>query len=79
MSLALFLIVFSALSATSGPAPEPLLVSIDEATRMLGVSRRMTIKLLDSKELRGLKVGRRRMVPVSAIHEYIAVRLDDAS
>lgn len=77
MPLWLLLIVFGAL--TSGQGPEPLLVSIDEAARMLGVSHRMTIKLLDAKELRSLKVGRRRMVPVSAIHEYIAERLDDAS
>jgi excisionase family DNA binding protein len=73
----LIALMFSALNP--GPTPEPLLVSIDQAARMLGVSHRMTIKLLDSKELRGLKVGRRRMVPVLAIHEYIAERLDDVS
>lgn len=75
----LLLLLFGALASGHNLSPEPLLVSIQEAARMLGISHRMTIKLLDSKELRGLKVGRRRMVPVSAIHEYIAERLDDAS
>jgi excisionase family DNA binding protein len=77
MLVLLFALMLGAL--TTGPSPEPLLVSIEEAARMLGISHRMTIKLLDSKELRGLKVGRRRMVPVQAIHEFIAERIDDVS
>lgn len=57
------------------PNPGPLLVSINEAAEMLGVSRRLTISLLDSGQLRSLKLGRRRMVPVAALHEFIENRL----
>lgn len=57
------------------PNPEPLLVSVTEAAEMLGISRRMTASLLQSGELRSLAIGRRRMVPVAALHEYIERRL----
>jgi excisionase family DNA binding protein len=58
-----------------GGSSEPLLVSVREAAEMLGVSIRTAAKLVDSGELRSLKIGRRRLVPVAAVHELIAERL----
>lgn len=79
MVFLLIALMLSALPAPNHNPEPPLLVSIDETARMLGISHRMTVKLLDAGELRGLKVGRRRMVPVQGIHEYIAARIDAAS
>lgn len=72
-------IVLLALLATmaipTAPSAEPLLVSIREAAELLGISQRMTIKLVDAGELRSLKIGRRRLVPMAAVRDYIAERL----
>lgn len=55
--------------------PEPLLVSTQVAAELLGISQRTAIKLIDAGDLRSLKIGRRRMVPMSAVHEFIEQRL----
>ncbi|HWV37792.1 MAG TPA: helix-turn-helix domain-containing protein [Vulgatibacter sp.] len=48
------------------------LVDIDEARRTLGnISRPTIYRLFDSGALRGVKIGRRRLVPASEIQRYI--------
>lgn len=51
--------------------PERLL-SVDEAARALGVGRSMLYGEIASGRLRSLRVGRRRLVPASAIAAYVA-------
>lgn len=57
----------------AGPSSDgqPLIYSVEEAARVLRVSRDTTYELLRSGQLRSMKVGRRRLIPAIAIHEYI--------
>lgn len=58
------------LAASNDPAPNRLL-SIDAAARRLSVGRSRLYQELASGRLRSLKVGRRRLIPESAIYEYV--------
>jgi len=54
------------------PAPVPLSVSVDEAARLLGLGRSSLFKLMESGELRSVKVGSRRLGPRRALEEFLA-------
>jgi excisionase family DNA binding protein len=56
--------------ATPPEVPDRLL-SIDEAARMLGIGRSRLYEEIGSGRCRSLKVGRRRLVPSSAISDYV--------
>lgn len=49
----------------------PLLYNVDEAAEALRMSRGLVYELIRSGQIRTLKQGRRRLVPVSALTEYI--------
>ncbi len=50
---------------------EPVLVPIwPDAGRAIGLGRTKTFELVGSGELPSVRVGRRRLVPVSAIRDY---------
>ena len=51
-------------------APDRLL-SVDEACAMLGLGRSRTYLEIQTGRLRSVKVGRRRLIPVAAVAEYI--------
>jgi excisionase family DNA binding protein len=53
----------------------PLLLGIREAGQILGISERQLKYELAACRIRSLKVGRRRLIPVSALHEFIEDRL----
>lgn len=53
------------------PAPDRLL-SVDEAAGMLGLGRSALYGEVASGRLRTMKIGRRRLVPSSAIAAFIA-------
>jgi excisionase family DNA binding protein len=59
----------------SGPnerlTPDPLLVSINEATAMLGISRHQVYRLLDSGALECRYIGRRRLVLMASLRNYV--------
>jgi excisionase family DNA binding protein len=48
-----------------------LLASIDETVETLQVSRNSIYKLLDSGDLRAVKIGSRRMIVRASIDEFI--------
>jgi excisionase family DNA binding protein len=50
----------------------PLLYRVDEAAAALRLSRSSVYELIRSGQLRTVKQGRRRLVPVTALAEYIA-------
>jgi excisionase family DNA binding protein len=50
----------------------PLLYRVDEAAAALRLSRSSVYKLIRSGQLRSVKQGRRRLVPVIALAEYVA-------
>lgn len=52
-------------------APERLL-GVDEAAAMLGIGRSRLYDEIAAGQLRSIRVGRRRLVPASAIAEFIA-------
>lgn len=48
-----------------------LAVNVREAARRLGVSPRTVATLLARKELPSRKIGRRRVIPVKALDEFL--------
>lgn len=57
---------------TSAKAPEPILVSVEDAAQMLSICRASLYKLLGSGEIRSVKHGRRTLVPVQSLREWAA-------
>jgi excisionase family DNA binding protein len=64
--------LLAAMTCHPGAEARDRLLSIDEAARSLGVGRTALYAVLATGELRSLRVGRRRLVPASAVDEYIA-------
>ena len=52
-------------------ASEPLAVSVTEAARRLSLSPRTVATLIALRELRSVKIGRRRLVPVKALQDFL--------
>ncbi|MGI5224045.1 helix-turn-helix domain-containing protein [Actinoallomurus sp. CA-142502] len=50
---------------------EPAVLTVDEAAERLRVSRWTLYNLIRSNQLRTVKIGRRRLIPVSAITECL--------
>ena len=50
--------------------PEPILVSVNNAAAMLGLSRPTIYKLLNAGALRAVKSGGRTLIPTQALHDY---------
>ena len=48
-----------------------LAVSIREAARLLGVSPRTVATLVANKELASRRIGRRRVVPICALEDFL--------
>jgi excisionase family DNA binding protein len=55
---------------------EQLAVTITEAARRLGLSIRTVATLVSRRELASRKVGRRRIIPVSALEAFLRVGPD---
>jgi len=51
---------------------EPLLVRVEEAARMLSLSRSTIYEMLDAGELVSVRRGSARRVPVAALREWVA-------
>jgi excisionase family DNA binding protein len=51
---------------------DPVLYRVDEAAAALRLSRSSVYELIRSGKLRTVKQGRRRLVPVTALAEYVA-------
>lgn len=52
--------------------PNQITVSVDEAVRRLGLSRMTLYRLIQTDQLRTLKVGRRRLIRVTELDRFIA-------
>jgi excisionase family DNA binding protein len=59
----------------------PLLLTVEEAARKLSICRDFMYRLLatPNPQVRSVKIGRSRRVPVSELEAYIERRLADAS
>jgi len=47
-------------------------LTVDEAAERLRVSRWTLYNLIRSNQLRTVKIGRRRLIPVAALADYLA-------
>lgn len=56
---------------------EKLLFSVDETRNLLSVSRWQVYDLMWKKELGSITIGRRRLIPVKSIHDFIDRRLKE--
>jgi excisionase family DNA binding protein len=50
---------------------EPVLVSVDQAATVVGIGKSKLYELLLSGELKSLKIGRRRLIRMSALEEFV--------
>lgn len=63
----------------SDSQPEPLLVTVEGAAHMLGVSRSKMFTLLREGKVSSVLLGKQiRRVPVAAIREYVDQLLESA-
>ena len=56
-----------------------VLYRVDEAAAALRMSRSLLYELIRSGQLRTVKVGSRRLVPVAALTEFVAAMQDGAA
>jgi len=61
----------SQLSVASDDNVVPLLLSVEQAARRLGVGRTTMFGLVGTGEVRSVMIGRLRRVPVQALTEYV--------
>ncbi len=57
----------------------PVLYRVNEAAEALRLSRSVLYELIRSGRLRTVKQGRRRLVPVAALDEYVALLEEDVA
>lgn len=55
-----------------------LLVSVEEAAQMLSIGRSLVYKLVRSKQVLSVKIGRTRRIPVFALEAFIAQQVGQA-
>lgn len=55
---------------------EPVAVEPQLAADMLGVGRTMVFQLIRAGELESFTVGRKRLIPVAAIHRFVQGRVE---
>lgn len=60
---------------TPQPLP-PIAVSPDEAARLAGVGRTTLYAALATGDLKSLKIGTRRLIKVTAIHDWLLTKED---
>lgn len=58
-------------------AGQPRLLRVEEAARLLGIGRSLAYDLIRTGRLRSIKIGSRRLVPLTAIDEAITALLEE--
>jgi excisionase family DNA binding protein len=58
---------------------EPLVVTVAQAARLLGISERQVFYELRAGRIRSFTIGRRRLIPVTAVNDYIMERVAEQS
>ena len=56
-----------------------LLVSVDDAARLLSIGRTAAWELVRKQKIKSVKIGRTRRVPIVAIQECIQRLMDDVA
>ena len=55
-----------------------LLLTVPEAARRLGMGRSFIYELVSKGEIKSIKLGRSRRIPVSALEEFIEAKLSES-
>ena len=58
-------------------AVEPLLVRVEEAARLLSLSRSTIYEMMDSGELPSIRRGAARRIPLAALREWVEAHAKD--
>jgi excisionase family DNA binding protein len=59
-----------------GPAPvSKILLTAEEAAEAMSLGRSFVYELVMCKRIRSVKVGRKRRIPVFALHEFVSRQL----
>lgn len=56
----------------SSPPTTPIFVSPKEAARLLSLSRSRVYELMDAGAIESTRIGARRVIPVSSLHDFAA-------
>lgn len=62
-------------SMTTTQRPAKVLLTVEEAASALSVGRTFMWELVMRRQVKSIKVGRARRVPVTALHEFVAREL----
>ena len=57
---------------------DTVLLNVEEAAQALGIGRSKTYELVLLGQLKSLKIGRSRKIPVEAIREFVRDRLGES-
>ena len=57
------------------PAIEPLLVRVEEAARILSLSRSTIYEMMDSGELPSVRRGAARRIPIAALRAWVELQV----
>jgi excisionase family DNA binding protein len=60
------------MTASTTPPCMPVLYTVEEAAEILRISRWKVYDLIRNGDLRSIKIGRLRRVPLDAVHEFAA-------
>ena len=55
----------------------PLLVTVNQAAELLGIGRSTVYELIEAGELKSVKRGASRRIPLKAIYDYVDRLIDD--
>ena len=58
------------------PAPVKVLLTVEEVAQAMGLGRTYVYELVMRREIRSIKLGRKRRIPVSALHDFVARQLN---
>jgi len=61
------------------PMGEPLLVRVEEAARILSLSRSTVYEMMDAGELPSVRRGTARRIPVAALRAWVAQQISPTS
>jgi excisionase family DNA binding protein len=58
---------------------EQLLVSVGEAAHRMSIGLTVMYALISSGQIASIKIGRRRLIPVKALEDWIATKLAETA
>lgn len=59
------------------PTPHPLTLTVEQAAKVLGISRSTAYELVHTGDIPSLRLGRRIVVPTAQMAECLSAGLDD--